>query len=234
MGLSMLERRASMNIMPLPEPPTILALPETVRELLKRLDGIPPSRILLQPPPGTATEQDVIEAEARGRICELVDGVLVEKAMGYYEDRLAMVLGHYIETFLDTNDLGIVLGGTGMMRPRPGLVRMPDVAFYAWSQFSDRLLPDEQILSRTPDLAVEVLSPKNTKREMDRKRGEYFGGGAQLVWQVYPKKRRVRVYTAVDQFEEYGEDQTLTGGAVLPGFTLSVRRWFERAGQREE
>jgi Uma2 family endonuclease len=223
-----------MNITPLPEPPTVLAPPRTVRELLKRLDGIPPSRILLQPPPGTATEQDVIEAEAQGRICELVDGVLVEKAMGYYEDRLAMVLGHYIETFLDTNDLGIVLGGTGMMRPRPGLVRMPDVAFYAWSQFSDRLLPDEQILSRTPDLAVEVLSPKNTKREMDRKRGEYFGGGAQLVWQVYPKKRRVRVYTAVDQFEEYGEDQTLTGGAVLPGFTLSVRRWFERAGQREE
>jgi Uma2 family endonuclease len=223
-----------MNTTPLPAPPVVLAPPATVKDLLKRLDDIPPSRILLQPPPGTATEQDVIEAEARGRICELVDGVLVEKPVGYYEDRLAMVLGHYFETFLETNDLGIVLGGTGMMRPLPGLVRMPDVAFYSWSQFPDHLLPEGQILGHTPELAVEILSPKNTKREMDRKRGEYFGGGAQLIWQVYPKKRRVRVYTAVDKFEELGEDQTLTGGAVLPGFTLSVRRWFERAGQRKE
>ena len=70
---------------------------------------------------------------------------------------------------------------------------------------------------------------------MDRKRGEYFARrGARLVWQVYPDTRRVRVYRAVDQFEEVGEDQTLTGGAVLPGFTLSVRRWFEHAGRREE
>jgi len=207
----------------------------TVRDLLKHLGDIPLSRIRLRPTPGTATEQDVIEAEAKtGRLCELVDGVLVEKAMGFYEDRLGIILSHFLETFLETSDLGIVLGEAGMMRPRPGLVRMPDVAFYSWSQFPDRLLPGGQILGRTPELAVEILSPKNTKREMDRKRGEYFGGGAQLVWQVYPRKRLVRVYTAVDQFDEIGEDETLTGGAVLPGFALSVRRWFERAGQRKE
>jgi pantothenate kinase type III len=44
----------------------------------------------------------------------------------------------------------------------------------------------------------------------------------------------VRVYAAVGEFEEFAEDQALTGGAVLPGFTLSVRQWFELAGQREE
>ena len=71
----------------------LLAPPETVAELLKRLGDIPPSRIRLQPPPGTATEKDVIAAEAKtGRLCELVDGVLVEKAMGYYEDLLGCVL----------------------------------------------------------------------------------------------------------------------------------------------
>ena len=207
----------------------------TVRDVLKHLGDIPLSRIRLRPTPGTATEQDVIEAETKpGRLCELVDGVLVEKAMGFYEDRLGIILGHFLETFLETSDLGIVLGEAGMMRPRPGLVRMPDVAFYSWSHFPDRLLPGGQILGHTPELAVEILSPKNTKREMDRKRGEYFGGGAQLVWQVYPRKRLVRVYTTVDQFDEFVEDETLTGGAVLPGFTLSVRRWFQRAGQREK
>ena len=225
----------STATMPPSPPPAPPALPDTVGELMERFKDIPPSRILLDPRPGTATEQDVIEAEARiGRLCELVDGVLVEKAMGYYESTLAGLLIHFFWEYLDQNDLGIVAGEAGMMRPRPGMVRMPDVAFYAWTQFDNRTLPRGQILDHTPDLAVEVLSPSNTVGEMDRKRGEYFAGGARLVWQVYPETRRVRVYTAVDVFEEVGEEGTLTGGAVLPGFTLSVRRWFERAGPREE
>ena len=67
---------------------------------------------------------------------------------------------------------------------------------------------------------------------MARKRREYFAGGARLVWQVYPDTRTVEVYTDPDTFTTLGEDDTLTGDPVLPGFTLSVRRWFERAGQR--
>ena len=49
----------------------------TVAELLKKLGGIPAERVLLDPPPGTATEKDVLAVEQReGRICELVDGVV--------------------------------------------------------------------------------------------------------------------------------------------------------------
>jgi len=208
---------------------------ETLADLLHRLGNIPLERIRFRPYPGTATEQDVLEAEARtGRLCELVDGVLVEKAVGYYECRLAVVLGYFLESYLvEKNDLGIVLGEAGMTRMEPGLVRMPDVAFYSWEHFPHRLLPAGAFLEIAPDLAVEILSPSNTEREMDRKRREYFDGGTRLVWQVYPPTRRVRVYTAVDAFVECDENQTLEGGTVLPGFTLSIRRWFERAGQRE-
>ena len=70
---------------------------ETVAELLKRLGDIPPHRVRLIPTPGTATEKDVLEAEARhNRLCELVDGVLVEKTMGYEESLLAMLLGYFL------------------------------------------------------------------------------------------------------------------------------------------
>lgn len=210
-------------------PPAI----ETLADLLHRLGDVPLERIRFRPSPGLATEQDVIEAEARtGRLCELVDGVLVEKAMGYYESRLAMVLGFFLETYLEGNALGIVLGEAGMTRMEPGLVRMPDVAFHSWQHFPNRLLPPGSFVEQAPDLAVEILSPSNTEREMNRKRAEYFAGGSRLVWQVYPPSRRVRVYTSVDEFVEQTEADTLDGGAVLPGFTLSIRRWFERAGQR--
>ena len=58
----------------------------TIADLLAKLGNIPPSRVRLRPFPGTATEQDVIDIEAReGRLCELVDGVLVVKTVGFDE-----------------------------------------------------------------------------------------------------------------------------------------------------
>jgi Uma2 family endonuclease len=208
---------------------------QTVEDLLKRLGDVPPGRIRLRPPPGTATEEDVLEAEARtGRLCELVDGTLVEKAMGYYESRLAVVLIAFLEAYRVEQDLGIVLGADGLVRMEPGQVRLPDVCFFAWEKFPNRLLPRGAILDRRPDLAVEILSPSNTRAEMARKRREYFAGGARLVWEVNPEARRVRVYTAPDTFTEVGEEGSLDGGPVLPGLVLSVRRWFERAGERAE
>ena len=54
------------------------------------------------------------------------------------------------------------------------------------------------------------------------------------MWEVDPGQRRVRVYSDPAQFTEITEDGTLDGGAVLPGFTLPIRTWFDRAGRRSE
>jgi hypothetical protein len=71
---------------------TAVAL-ETLADLLDYLGGIAPERVRLHPAPGTATEDDVLSVHDReGRLCELVDGVLVEKAMGFRESLLAATL----------------------------------------------------------------------------------------------------------------------------------------------
>lgn len=206
---------------------------DTVADLVERLDDIPLSRIRLRPVPGTATEQDVIHAESRfGRLCELVDGILVEKAVGHYESRVGGVVFHRIESFLEDHDLGIAYPADGMTRLLDGLIRLPDVSFYSWRHFPDRLLPVGQVLNVAPDLPVEVLSPSNTRKEMARKRKEYFLGGCKLVWEINPIKKTVRVYTAPDVSIVVREKGTLDGGNVLPGFKLSVAALFARAGKR--
>ena len=49
----------------------------TLADLLHSLGDIDPARIRLQPPPGTATEQHVLDIQAHeGRLCELVEYVL--------------------------------------------------------------------------------------------------------------------------------------------------------------
>lgn len=204
----------------------------TVAELLRKLGDIPAERVLLDPAPGTATEKDVLDVEQReGRICELIDGVLVEKAMGFEESFLAMWLGHHLNLFLAKNKLGIITGPDGALRLMPGLVRIPDISFLSWDHLPNRKIPRKPIPDLYPDLAVEVLSRKNTKAEIDRKLQEYFRSGTRLAWVVDPRKRNVRVYTAAEQFRLVGEDQSLDGGDVLPGLELPLRELF---GQLEE
>jgi Uma2 family endonuclease len=208
----------------------------TVADLLHRLGGISARRVRLVPTPGTATEKDVIKVHDRtNRLCELVDGVLVEKVMGFDESRFAVYLITCLGAFLNRHDRGTILGADGMVRLFPGLVRIPDVAFISWKRFPKSKRERGEIPNVAPDLVVEVLSKGNTRREMARKLDEYFRAGVRLVWYVDPKNRTVRVYTAPDDSVVMSEDQQLDGGHVLPGFTLSIRDWFaeaERTGPR--
>src|SRR3981081_3366734 len=106
-------------------PPTV----RTLADLLEELGDFPPRRVLARPYPGTATEQDVIDLEKHEkRLCELVDGVLVEKTMGYLESILAAQLIIALGEYLKHQDLGLLAGADGTLRIWPGLVRIPDVS----------------------------------------------------------------------------------------------------------
>jgi Uma2 family endonuclease len=200
---------------------------ETLADLVERLGGVPLWRIRLQPPPGTATEEDVLIAEQRyDRLFELVDGTLVEKGMGFTESLLAVYLIVVLDGFVRPRNLGLVTAPDGTIRLAPRLVRIPDVAFTSWDRMPERRRPTAPIPHLAPDLAVEVLSASNTPGEMARKMHDYFGAGVRLAWIIDPVGRTVRVYTAADQFTILHDADTLDGGAVLPEFTLPLRELF--------
>ena len=220
------------------EPVTKQALlerpPETLACLLSRLGGISPERIAADPPPGTAGVDDLLTPRSGGdRLYELVDAMLVEKAMGYYESVLATVLIHMIYQFLDLHDLGIVGGPDGMLQLVPGLVRAPDVSFIRWDRIPDADLSVDAFPEIAPDLAVEVISKGNTPGEMRRKLQEYFDAGCRMVWYLYPEERAVHVYTSPDECSIVAEDGVLDGSPVLPGFSVPVQEWLKRARVRK-
>jgi Uma2 family endonuclease len=205
---------------------------EDLGELLKRLGNISPKRICMNPPPGTATERDLIRMHgARRALYELVDGTLVEKGMGHKEAFLAAELTYLLRTFLEQYDLGYCTGADDLVRVMPELVRGPDVAFVSWTTRPERVVAQEQISSKVPDLVVEVISPSNTRKEMQIKLKEYFLGGVKLVWLIYPEKRTAEAYTAPDKVTEIAADGSLDGGKVLPGFRLRLAKLFEKFGE---
>src|SRR5438046_1438132 len=73
----------------------------TIADLLEQLGDIPAERVRFQPCPGTATERDVIDVHDReNRLCELVDGTLVEKVMGFDESIFAVHLAGALLNYL--------------------------------------------------------------------------------------------------------------------------------------
>ena len=206
--------------------PATAAKYDTLADVLHALGDIPPDRILWSPFPGTATEADQIRICETDRLVELIDGILVEKAMGARESFMAATLIALLINFVRPKNLGVVSAPDMIMRIQDGRNRLPDVTYTAWDSIPNGQSHMVPVIDFAPDLAVEILSDSNTKKEIARKRREYFQRGVKLVWIVEPDDRTFAVYTDADVFSLLNETDTLTGGDVLPGFELPLAEFF--------
>ncbi len=214
-------------------PQAALPLDWSLADLQNHLGNVPLHRIRLNPPPGYATEEDLLQIHAReDRLYELEHGVLVEKPMGWYESILAAQLILEIGIYLRQNDLGQVLGANGSLKILPGIVKIPDVSFISWSRFPNQKLERRPIPNLVPDLAVEVLSESNTDIEMATKLERYFEAGVKLVWYIDAGSRTATSYTSPGDAVQISHNGKLDGGEVLPGFRVSLDQLFAQADRQ--
>jgi Uma2 family endonuclease len=199
---------------------------DTVADLIHQLGDIPPERILWNPIPGTATEEHalrLIEVSNNRRV-ELIDGVLVEKPMGFNEGFLAGWLITALNIFVLPRKLGLVGSPDSLVRLRKGQLRMPDVSYYPWAS-----LPGNTARAKVgvaPAIAVEILSESNTRREIEARMKDYFAAGTKLLWVVDPRNETIRVHTSLKRFKVLTTADTLDGGRVLPGLTINIAELF--------
>ena len=199
----------------------------TASEVIAHFGDIPIARIRTSPAPGHATEAAVIELhEQHDRLCELIDGTLVEKTMGWREAELAIIIASLLRNFVSAHRLGKVFGSDGMFRLEPGQIRIPDVSFISKRRFAGRSVKPSAFWEHGCDLAVEVISPSNTRREMERKLSDYFAAGVVLVWLVYLDPQRIVAYNSPTDSVTLRGDDLLDGGAILPGFSVPVASIF--------
>jgi len=172
--------------------------------------------------PSRFTPDDVLDLEDEG-LFELVDGKLVEKKLGALAAETAGVIAGRLFIYLQHNHAGKFYNEqTYRCFPHdPGLIRRPDISFVAEDRLSG--VPDEGHTPIAPDLAIEVVSPTDRIYDLDRKLKDYRSAGAKCVWVVNPESRILRVYGPDSSLIELAETDTITGGNVLPGFSIPVK-----------
>ena len=177
----------------------------------------------------TATNPTEIAPPDGDVLYEVIDGQIVEKALGTREIELAAILAQFLGVFARTNRLGkVVPEMLFRIDPAADLQRRPDVAFIANERWPwNRPAPDETPWNIVPDLAIEVVSPSNTFNEVMRKLRLYFRAGVRQVWLVIPEMSQIYIYDSPEQIRVLGRDKELDGGALLPGFRLAVATLFE-------
>ena len=133
---------------------------------------------------------------------------------------LTILLGVYVKE----NNLGVLRAAeTGFkLESNPDTVLAPDIAFIARDRAGTR---SPFYRSGPPDLAVEVLSPSDSKPKVERKTALWLGLGAKAVWNVDPRKRTVEVMRGDGERKLFHVTDELVDDTV-PGFRVAVSEIF--------
>jgi Uma2 family endonuclease len=157
---------------------------------------------------------------------ELVRGEVI--TMPPPQSRHGMVqlqIGHLLKSVVGPKKLGWVMTETGVIVERdPDSLFGPDVVFWSVKRVPER---PEGYIEIPADLVVEVLSPDDRKKYVREKIKDYITCGVKLVWLVDPEIRTVTVYAGSMRGTELDENETITGGDVLPEFSCKVADFFE-------
>lgn len=160
---------------------------------------------------------------------ELIEGIVVEvPSPSSIHNFISLAIGSMFRLF---SHIGFAFGDNQSFQLQADTIVVPDAAFILKTR--QPKLTDQPYFALAPDIAVEVMSPSNTRRQMLHKINLYLAAGTSIVWVVYPDERMVEVYTRSDDgaliITPITEDDTLTGGSVLPDFSVPARDIFPPA-----
>jgi Uma2 family endonuclease len=160
-----------------------------------------------------------------GKRYELDEGELVEMTFpNVRHNRIAGRIYRLLCGWLDEHPMGEAFPSDQGYQLSPDTVRGPDVSFLRAGR-AGKLNEEADAIDGAPDLAVEVVSPSDRPRQVQRKVQQYLSAGCHTVWAVYPETREVHAFTSAGVTRLSGKD-ALTCPELLGGFKAPVDRLF--------
>jgi Uma2 family endonuclease len=172
------------------------------------------------------TDRQLMSLPRDGRKYELLEGDLVVSPVGLTHSlicvRLVMLLGAYARR----RKCGEVFDSSMGYRLSPEVLLSPDVSYVSNDRLAQLTIAPEKFLYGAPDLAVEVLSPGDSRRITEAKLGRYFQHGTRLAWLVDAKRQSVTAFAPDGAKKLLSLADSLNAGGVLPGFRCKLHDIF--------
>ena len=160
---------------------------------------------------------------------ELIDGHLVEKPVSKESSRTNARVVQHLGRYADARGGWVYDGELGYQcfPEKAKQVRKADVSYISFARMPGETYTDEGFCSICPELAVEVLSPKDLAYAVEAKWHEWLAAGTSEVWILDPVHQTVRVHRADGGIALLRASGSLTT-PLLPGFTVPVAALFRR------
>lgn len=192
--------------------------------------GYVASMTAVETPKKVWTEAELQGLPEDGFHHEVVNGELVMSpknnwSHGYICTRLSTALSN----FSKMHRLGVVLDSSTGFWMFNRNCRAPDVSFVPKSRLTTLgFKPREnRFFPGAPDLAVEILSPNNTRAEIDERLKDFFGSGTQIAWVINPDTESVEICRGLTQRKLVGSGGFLEVEDLLPGFRYPIADLFK-------
>ncbi len=141
--------------------------------------------------------------------CDYVDGEIEERNVGEFDHSL--VQGLLFRLFFDNKDVWKTrVTPEQRIRLAPGKVRVPDICVMR----SDS--PKEQVVTRSPLICIEILSPEDKLRKMRERIDDYLVFATEHVWIIDPGLRKAYVCSKT------GFQEPESGILTVPGTPIRV------------
>lgn len=171
---------------------------------------------------------DELLAMPEAKFWQLIDGELIKMSpAGAQHGEICTRLLSATYVFVSRRRLGRVYDSSTGFRLDPANCFSADVSFVRSDRVASVLPDPEKFVQGAPDFSIEVLSPTDTVRSIERKIELFFTFGTTLMWFVLPRKRVVRVYTSATEYTTIDLSGILSAEPVLPGLSIPVREVFD-------
>jgi Uma2 family endonuclease len=173
----------------------------------------------------TAEEFDAFTLlpENAERLFELIAGEVVQVLSSPHSSAMSVEIAFHMKMYLHQHKVGGHVTGEAGGYVISGERYIPNLAFISKLHQAD--LPIQGYNPLAPDLAVEIVSPTDTEKQLRIKVANYLAAGT-TIWVIYPEAKEAEIYAPGQPVRVLSGEQAIDGGAILPGFSLTLTEIF--------
>lgn len=165
-----------------------------------------------------SNKEDPFKYEWNKGVVEKTDRTMNRNQFAIYRKLLKLF---YKTTFFAQD--GILMSEVDMYLPSIDRTRRADIAVLAGGQVDDSVSGEATVCP----FVIEIISKNDQINEVEEKIIEYFENGVQVVWIIFPKIKKVEVYTSIEDVKICFGDTVCSAMPVMADFNISAKDIFE-------